>query len=154
MELFFPPPLFISAGKNAITFFLLFRYVRKKFWWDKSIHFVCFPNFFLSLSVSHDFTPILPKIGPFLPKIAYFGGKQTKSNFFFKNEKFEPRRCLWTSQVLQKHQNSWFYVFPKLGHGHAKFRKMKKISFFKGIPLKKWKNRKNLHFSKFGLTMT
>ena len=56
-----PPPL-SSRGKNGLTFFLLVGYCRKKFWWEKSIHFVCFPKKILSLSVSHDFSTFLPKI--------------------------------------------------------------------------------------------
>ena len=77
------PPLLISGGKTGITFCLLVRYCRKKFWWDKSIHFVCFPKK-MTLSVSHDFSPFCPKFSLFLHKIAYFDGKQTNSIFFSK----------------------------------------------------------------------
>ena len=130
IKLHFPPPLFVSGGKTGITFFLLVRYCRKKFWWDKSIHFVCFPKKNDFVCFPRFLAHFCPKFSLFLQKIAYFGGKQTNSILFFKNIEFGSWRCLWTPQVLQNHQKSWLYVFPKLDHGHAKFRKMKNLAIF------------------------
>ena len=56
-----PSPCSLVVEKLSITFFLLVRYCRKIFWWDKSIHFVCFQKK-MTLSVSHDFSPFLSKL--------------------------------------------------------------------------------------------
>ena len=82
----FTPPLFVGGGKTGITFFLLVRYCRKKFWWDKSIHFVCFPK--------KNWLCLFPTIlAHFCPKFSLFclksrilvGNRQTQ--FFFSKMK-------------------------------------------------------------------
>ena len=125
---------------------------RKKFWWEKVFTLSVFQKKF-ELSVFHDFSTFLPKIQLFLQKKksrVFVGNRQT---IFFKNEKLKPRRCLWTPQVLQKHQNSWFYVFPKLGHWSYKILKNEKFSDFFTFSKKFLWKKLNFHFSNFGMSM-
>ena len=64
-----------SAGlQNGMTFFFIGCMLSlEKYMLDKSFHFICFPIFFWSLSVSFLF---FEKNRYFLPKIVYIGGEQ------------------------------------------------------------------------------
>ena len=81
-------PTVLQWEKKLHNFFPIVPILSKKFLLRQN-HSLFLPKKFLSLYVSHDFSPFLHLISP-PPLKSNIWMKQTNSKLFFKNEKFRP----------------------------------------------------------------